>query len=114
MSIVRKQSALAKVVAPLLALSLALGWVGAVGAEEDGPPQGPPPAPRHVAGELLVQYNAGKNEHEKAAARTKVGATAKRLVRRGPAGDLELARLPPGTSAEDAARQLKGDPTVAF
>jgi subtilisin family serine protease len=114
MSIVRKQSALAKVVAPFLALSLALGWVGAVGAEEDGPPHGPPPAPRHVAGELLVQYNAGKNEHEKAAARTKVGAAAKRLVRRGPAGDLELAQLPPGKSAEDAARELKGDPTVAF
>ena len=106
---------LSKLAAPVLALSLVFGSVGAVGAaDEEGGPQGPPPAPRYIAGEVLVQYKAGKSENEKAAARRRAGAAPKRVVSRGPNGDLELAQLPAGKSVEDGARELKSDPAVAF
>jgi subtilisin family serine protease len=114
MSVLPRQFVLARVAGPFLALSLALGSVGAVGAQAADAPQGAPPAPRYVAGELIVKFKPGKNEGEKRNARQRVRAALKRLVRGGPDGDVELAQLPVGASAEQAARDLLADPTVAY
>ena len=78
--------------------------------------------PRFVPNEILIQFEDGATEGQKADARARVGATQKEHIRTEPfvsagergRGDLELAHIPPGLAVADAARGLASHPAVRF
>ena len=69
---------------------------------------------RHTPDEVLVQYKSGAGLGDFRATRGKVGAASIQTLRDGPAGRLELLRLPRGASVASAVRRLDADPAVEF
>ncbi len=75
--------------------------------------------PPFMPGELLVQFRPEASEIHKQHARGRAGAWVDDVVlpkglRKDGKGDLELLRLPPGLSVDEAAARLGADAFIAF
>lgn len=107
-----------------LAQLAAVGMVATVAAvSPSSPAAGAPPAEAGatgghdaVSGELLVGYDPGATEAERARARGRSdAAVAERVVAGdGARSEVELVRLPPGKDRSAAARDIEADPAVAY
>jgi subtilisin family serine protease len=69
------------------------------------------PQREFVSGEVLVQFQPGATDADRADARTWVGGRRRQLLRRNGAGELEVTRLP-GRSVEEAVALLRMHPAV--
>ena len=72
-----------------------------------------------VTNEILIQFEPGASEIDKASARDRIGAFQKQPLETMPLrsaglGDLELASIPPGLMIAEAARRLESHPAVRF
>src|ERR1700752_1963380 len=70
------------------------------------------PAAEFVAGELLIQFRPGTTAADRADARSWVGALRRELLRGNGAGELEVARVPPGRAVQQAVALLLQHPAV--
>ncbi len=81
-----------------------------------GAPPGAGEGDNAVPGQLVVGYDPGATDRDRARARGRSEATLEdRVVAgRGATGEVELVRLPPGKERSAAVREIESDPSVAY
>lgn len=80
---------------------------------------GLPTGKRYVADEVLIAYKPGAGESVKSFARGRIQATTKErfqtaMMKRFNAGEIEVAKLPPGVGVEAAIKELQGQEGVLY
>ncbi len=66
--------------------------------------------PRHVADEIIVRFRSGTDDAQKDQARFRVAGRRKKLFEK--LHGLEVVKLPPNVSVEDALEQYRQNPQV--